>query len=276
MKRCDQAEHEDDDLACGFSPQGGGVAGLTDCEASVTTLFAILYYAAFAVLLVGLGVKIAQYARTPAPLKIPTTPAPLTKQGVAFRMGREVVLFESLFKSNKPLWIFALVFHLGLFVVLARHLRYFQEPVWFPVALVQPFGLYAGLAMIAGLAALLARRLILPRIAYVTRPSDILMLLLLLGIGVSGMGMATVAHTDIIAVKAFFLGLMRFDPQPLPGDPALLVHLTLVAALMIVFPFSKLLHAPGVFFSPTRNQTDDPREHRHLSEWAAKLEAGGN
>jgi hypothetical protein len=43
-----------------------------------------------------------------------------------------------------------------------------------------------------------------------------------------------------------------------------------------VFPFSKLLHAPGVFFSPTRNQTDNPREQRHLSAWAAKLESEKN
>jgi hypothetical protein len=46
----------------------------------------------------------------------------------------------------------------------------------------------------------------------------------------------------------------------------------LVAALMIVFPFSKLLHVPGVFFSPTRNQIDNPREQRHIAEWARKLE----
>ncbi|CAA7624892.1 Hdr-like menaquinol oxidoreductase subunit [Magnetospirillum sp. LM-5] len=242
----------------------------------MTTLFAILFYAAFAVLLAGLGFKIAQYARTPAPLKIPTTPGPITTPGIAFRLGREAVLFESLFKSNKPLWIFAIIFHFGLFVVLARHLRYFQEPVWFWVGLVQPFGLYAGLAMVAGLGLLLLRRFVIDRVAYVTSPSDILMLLLLLGIGISGLGMTTVAHTDIIAVKAFFLGLMRFSLQPLPTDPALLVHLALVAVLMIVFPFSKLLHAPGLFFSPTRNQKDDPRERRHLSDWAAKLEAGRN
>jgi nitrate reductase gamma subunit len=65
---------------------------------------------------------------------------------------------------------------------------------------------------------------------------------------------------------------MRFDIQALPADAVLYAHLMLVAALMIVFPFSKLLHAPGIFFSPTRNQADDPREHRHLSAWAAKLE----
>ena len=43
------------------------------------------------------------------------------------------------------------------------------------------------------------------------------------------------------------------------------MHLALVALLMLIFPFSKLLHAPGVFFSPTRNQVDDPRERRHLA-----------
>jgi nitrate reductase gamma subunit len=68
------------------------------------------------------------------------------------------------------------------------------------------------------------------------------------------------------------LGLMRFDLQPLPADPVLLVHLTLVALLMVVFPISKLLHAPGLFFSPTRNQADTSREARHIAAWAAALE----
>jgi hypothetical protein len=43
---------------------------------------------------------------------------------------------------------------------------------------------------------------------------------------------------------------------------------------MIIFPFSKLLHAPGLFFSPSRNQADNSRDKRHLSAWAAKLESG--
>ena len=100
------------------------------------------------------------------------------------------------------------------------------------------------------------------------------MLALLVGIAMSGMGMTFLAHTDIVAVKAFFMGLMRFSPEPLPGDPLLLVHLGLVALLMIIFPISKLLHAPGVFFSPTRNQTDSSREKRHIADWAKELDAG--
>ena len=52
-----------------------------------------------------------------------------------------------------------------------------------------------------------------------------------------------------------------------------MIHLGLVALLMIVFPISKLLHAPGLFFAPTRNQVDNPREVRHLSPWGAEMEA---
>lgn len=238
----------------------------------MTTFFALLFYVAFAVLVVGVGARIARYARTPAPLVIPTTPAPLTRRGAWLRVGREVTLFESLFRANKALWLFAVAFHLGLALVALRHLRYFQEPVWAPVVWAQPAGIVGGLVMLAGLAALLARRFLVARVAYVSAPSDYAMLVLLLAIGASGMMMKMAAHTDIVAVKAFFLGLMVFDIRPLPADPLLAVHLGLVAVLMLVFPFSKLLHAPGVFFSPTRNQADNPREHRHVAAWAARLE----
>ena len=120
--------------------------------------------------------------------------------------------------------------------MLLRHLRYFTEPVWCWVALIQPFGLYAGFAMLAGLAGLWARRFLVDRVRYISSPSDHLMLALLVAIAASGLAMNYLAHTDIVALKAFFLGLMRFSWQPLPTDPVLLVHLALVAALMIVFP----------------------------------------
>ncbi len=239
----------------------------------LTTVYACLFYGATVILVAGLADRVRRFAVTPAPLKIPTMPAPKTRAGVAFRLLREVAVFESLFRANKWIWAFGWIFHVALAVVLVRHLRYFVEPVPEALALVQPFGVLAAFALVAGLAGLWARRVLVPRIRYISRPSDHLMLALLAAIALSGMAMKFVAHTDIVAVKAFFLGLMRLDPQPLPPDPVLLVHLGLVAALMIVFPFSKLVHAAGVFFSPTRNQVDDSRERRHLAPWAAKLEA---
>ena len=239
---------------------------------AATIYFALLFYAATLLCVVGLVRKIADYARTPAPLKIPTTTAPTTAGGVVLRMLREVGLFESLFKANLWIWLFGFMFHVALALVLMRHLRYFTEPVWFWVAWIQPFGIYGGLAMVAGLAGLWARRFLVERIRYISTFSDHLMLALLAGIGISGLLMKFVAHTDIISVKEFFLGLMRFDWQPLPTQPLLLLHLTLVALLIALFPYSKLLHAPGLFFSPSRNQADNPRERRHIAPWAAELE----
>jgi len=234
--------------------------------------FALLFIVATLVLVVGLALKIARYARTPAPLKIPTTPAPVTRTGVVLRLFREVVFFESLFKSTKWTWVFGWLFHIGLFLVLIRHLRYFMDPVWLPVQLIQPFGMYAAFAMVIGLAGLLARRFFVDRVRYISSPSDYLWLILLLVIGLSGLTMTFVLHTDIVMVKDFFTGLMGFSIGELPVDLPLIIHLGMVAVLMILFPFSKLLHVPGVFFSPSRNQVDNPREKRHLAPWAKAME----
>jgi nitrate reductase gamma subunit len=239
---------------------------------AVTVSYAILFYVASAILLIGVGRKIYIYWRTPQPLKIPTTPAPTTRTGVWLRMLREVTVFESLFNSNMWLWLFGWVVHLCLFAALAWHLRYFTEPVPFFVPWLHWFTTFTGFGMVGGLLGLWARRFLVDRVRYISGPSDHLMLALLVAIGASGLAMRYLARTDIVAVKAFFLGLLRLSPQPLPADPALLVHLTLVAILMIVFPVSKLLHAPGVFFSPTRNQVDNPRERRWTAGWSAEYD----
>lgn len=235
-----------------------------------TVIFKILFLVAFIILIGGLTYKIRQYWQTPAPLKIPTTPAPVTQSGVVYRMLKEVTVFESLFRSNKWTWLFGWSFHVGLFLVLARHLRYFVDWSW--VALIQPFGIYAGFLMVFGLSGLLARRFLVERVKYISAPSDYLMLVLLICIALTGLSMKFLFHTDIMAVKSFFGRLLSFDLKELPSDLLLYLHLFMIAGLMIIFPFSKLLHAPGVFFSPTRNQIDNPREKRHLAPWAAKLE----
>ncbi|NKB63822.1 MAG: nitrate reductase [Gammaproteobacteria bacterium] len=226
-------------------------------------LYAVLFYCATVTMVVGVGRKIRIYAKTPAPLKIPTTPAPTTRSGVVGRMIREVVFFESLFKSSKWTWLFGWAFHFGLLLALIRHLRYFTEPVWSWVAFLQSAGVYAGYAMVFGLLGLWGRRLLVDRVRYISAPSDHLMLALILGIAGSGLLMKYIWHTDVVALKTFALGLLWFDWAPLPDDPILLIHLGLVICLMFVFPISKLLHVPGLFFSPTRNQADDPRERRH-------------
>ncbi|MCP4548662.1 MAG: nitrate reductase [bacterium] len=180
----------------------------------LTVLYALLLYVAVIVLIGGLAYKIWRYAATPAPLSIPTTPAPTTRSGAALRVAREVVLFESLFKSDKWTWLFAVIFHASLAAALVPHLRYFVEPAWTWVILLQPFAPLAGLGMVVGLGGLWARRLFHERVRYVSQPSDHLMLLLLLAIAAAGLWMRFFGHTDIVAVKAFALGLMYFQDLP--------------------------------------------------------------
>ena len=118
----------------------------------LSLFFIVLFYTAAAIILIGLGYKIRLYATTATALRIPTTPAPTTRNGVIARLFFEVTLFNSLFKSNKWIWLFGWVFHAALLLVLLRHLRYFTDPVWTWVAIIQPFGQYAAFAMVAGLA----------------------------------------------------------------------------------------------------------------------------
>jgi len=245
---------------------------------ALSTLYVILFYVAIAIFIIGITNKILQYARVPAPLKIAVTPAPLTKSGVVWRFFTEIVFFNSLFRATKWTWIFGWIFHLSLLLAFFRHLRYAVSPdfiLWplINLEVVQSFGKYAGFAMLFGLLGLFGRRMFVDRVRYISSPSDYLMLLLIMAIAGSGLFMNYVARTDIVQLKAFVLGLFFFDWQNLPNDITLLVHLTLVLSLLVIFPISKLLHAPGLFFAPTRYQIDNPREKRHLSPWAAEMEA---
>jgi len=232
---------------------------------ALSILYVILFYVAMITLVVGVANKILQYIRVPAPLKIAITPAPLTRTGVVWR-------------ATKWTWIFGWIFHLSLLLAFFRHLRYVISPnsfLWPLVNLqpVQSFGHYAGFAMLFGLAGLFGRRIFVDRVRYISSPSDYLMLLLIMGIAGTGLLMAYVAHTDIVQLKAFIMGLFLLDWQNLPSDIVLLAHLTMVLFLMMIFPISKLIHAPGLFFAPTRYQLDNPREKRHLSPWGAEIEA---
>ena len=245
---------------------------------ALSILYVLLFYVAMITLVAGVTNKILQYKRVPAPLKIAVTPAPLTKSGVVYRFFTEVVFFNSLFRATKWTWIFGWMFHLSLLLAFFRHLRYVisSDSIFWPLVnnmVVQSFGHYAGFAMAVGLLGLLARRIFVDRVRYISSPSDYLMLLLIIGIAASGLMMSYVAHTDIVQLKAFIMGLFLFDWQNLPADTVLLAHLTMVLALMVIFPISKLLHAPGLFMAPTRYQIDNPREVRHLSPWGAEIEA---
>ena len=55
----------------------------------ISIIFILFCYLSLLLFVIGLSYKIIQYWQTPAPLKIPIAPAPLTKTGVLVRMAAE-------------------------------------------------------------------------------------------------------------------------------------------------------------------------------------------
>jgi [DsrC]-trisulfide reductase subunit M len=264
-------------------------------------------YAAAAVFLAGVVLRVVGWARSPVPFRIPTTCGqqkslawirqdkienPSTTAGVVARVALEALCFRSLFRntrtrlvdgrlgygSTKWLWAAGLAFHYAFLVVLLRHLRFFLDPVpGLVVALARIDGfLVAGLptvqlttvVLLAALAFLFLRRVLSPPLRYVSLATDYFPLLLLGAIGASGAWLRHVSKIDVPAAKAAVMGLLRLSPQPAEGlGGVFYAHLFLVSALLAYFPFSKLVHGAGIFLSPTRNLAANSREVRHVNPW---------
>jgi nitrate reductase gamma subunit len=239
----------------------------------LTIFFVIFAYVAIAVFIVGFLIRIWKYAKTPAPLKIPQTPAPVKDPTDVRRMLGEVTLFKSLFNGNKVIWLFAYVFHLGLLLALLKHYRFAFEysPSW--LVYLATYELYAGVIMLVGLLMLFLLRLVVDRTNYITVMTDYILLLLIIAIASTGLLLKHFFRTNVTSVKEFVLGIASFNPQEMPTEVLFILHITLIFLLLIYFPFSKLMHSGGVFFSPTRNQVDNPRDKRWINPWGDKPES---
>jgi nitrate reductase gamma subunit len=265
-------------------------------------------YLAVAVFFVGITAKVIGWARSAVPFRIPTTcgqqrslpflkAAPLenpsTGLGATGRMLLEVLAFRSLFRNtraelkeggrlvysgDKWLWAAALAFHYSFLVILLRHYRFFAAPVPAFVSWMQaldgffqagvPEVYITNILLVAAVGYLLFRRLADPRLRYLSLQADYFPLVLILGIGVSGILLRYITKVDLEAVKNLAIGLVTFHPAVPKGIGGLFyVHLFLVCVLFAYFPFSKLVHMAGVFLSPTRNLANNNRMRRHVNPW---------
>lgn len=268
----------------------------------------VIPYAAIVIFLLGIVYRVLNWARSPVPFRIPTTcgqqrslpwiknsplESPHTGLGVIGRMALEILLFRSLFRntraelrdgpkltygSSKWLWLGALAFHWSFLVVLIRHFRFFAEPVPGFVSLVEgldgffqvclPIILITDAVILGALTFLFLRRIVDPKLRYISLISDYFPLLLIAGIAITGILMRYFFKVDIIAVKELGTGILSLHPiLPLGISPLFYAHLFFVSCLIAYFPFSKLTHLGGVFLSPTRNLANNNRTRRHLNPW---------
>jgi nitrate reductase gamma subunit len=229
--------------------------------------------------------------------------SPSTGPGAAGRLALEALLFRSLFRNTAPapagevcpppafverkaLWLGGLAFHYALLVIVVRHLRLFVDPVPGAVtalAVIDGFfeigtpRLYAtDVIVIAALAYLLARRLRDPLLRYLSLPADYLALGTLIAVTGSGIVLRYAARPDVTAIRDYTLGLAALAPRPLAGPSGwLAVHVAAVAFLLAILPFTKMMHAAGIWLSPTRNQPNDSRRRRHVNPWNAPVPVHG-
>lgn len=218
---------------------------------------------------------------------------PSSTGGVIARMALEVFAFRSLFRntrielrdgpkvdygSNKWLWVAALAFHYAFLVVFIRHFRLFLEPVPFFVGALEsvdgfmeiglPRLMMSSVVLLLAALYLFLRRVAVPQLRYISLAADYFPLFLIIGLATSGILMRYFLRVDITSVKELVIGLVSFHPTIPKGIGVIFyIHLFLLSVLIAYFPFSKLMHAGGVFFSPTRNLPNDNRARRHINPW---------
>lgn len=281
--------------------------GIAMSHSMIFILAVVLPYAAFAIFLCGVIYRLITWGKSPVPFRIPTTcgqekslpwikasllESPAGIPGVIGRMALEILLFRSLFRNcdveiidGRPvygsanwLWFFGLLFHGSLLTIVLRHLRFFTEPIIPGVAglsavdgfleLAIPTLYLSDLTLLAAVAFLLIRRIFNAPLRYISQASDYFALLLIAAIATTGLWMRHIQPVDLEQVKVLAMGWVSLSPVAPRGlGMVFFIHLFLICVLLTWFPFSKLMHAGGVFLSPTRNQANNSRSQRHINPW---------
>lgn len=271
-----------------------------------------LAYISFAIFVIGTIWRVVNLARSAVPLKIPTTSrqqptfkfirrtlmdridSPSNKFWAFVRILFVVFLFRDLFRNTRYyiekgqnvdtrwLWLFAMLFHYSLLIIVIRHLRFFTNPIpefirileqidgFVGVSIVPPL-LISGITVLVSLAFLWGRRILLAKERSISLPSDHIILFFMAVIVISGLLMRYIVKTDLTYVKMFALSLITGHlPSPEVSvnlHPLFIIHFTFVCITIAYIPFSKVMHFAGVWFSPTRNMPNDNRKRRHINPW---------
>lgn len=218
---------------------------------------------------------------------------PFTGFQTFMRMALEVLAFRSLFRNTKAefkdsskltygaskwLWGFSLVFHYSFLVIVLRHFRFFTDPVPAFVDIIQqldgffqvglPIFYMTTIGLLVGVGYLLWRRFFDAKVKYISLPADYFPLFLILAIGLSGFWIRHIDKVNLVSIKQLTVGIISFNPVLPQGlEVSFFIHFFLVCVLLMYFPMSKLVHAPGIFLSPTRNMANNNRAKRHVNPW---------
>ena len=214
----------------------------------------ILPYIAIIVFVFGTAYRLWRWLATPVPLRITLAPAKLTWRGVAGKIAAEVLLFISLLRSDKFLWVVAWAMHVfALVVLIGTHFFGLVDAgidLWTTYNIPQSKAIIYVAAcfafpLIAALLVLLFKRVLTRDVRRISIPTDYIAISLVLGHVIDGTYMSFFTEVDMAEVMKWGLGLLTFQPHIVEGSWLFAVHTATAFALFIYFPFSKLFHPLG-------------------------------
>jgi nitrate reductase gamma subunit len=218
-------------------------------------------YLAVIVLVGGIAYQVYRWRQAkPVPAHLSLFPRPEGRLGRLLDTLIDMFTLKGLLRVNKVLWIGGFAMHMGLLLLILGHIRvvtdfyFLWDWIGWGEEELHTFsavaGLTAGFLFMIPLFYLLLRRFG-GSVKWLSAPEDYFILVLLVGIAVTGMHMRMVLEVDQHAMREFMQGLYKFSWQPLPESAGIsfLWHFALVQLLMIYFPFGKLLHTIGSVFN---------------------------
>ena len=219
----------------------------------------VLPYVTLVVFTIGVLYRLGRWVGARIVHRIVLSPFSGTPTDVVVNIGAEAVFFRSIFRTDKKLWGGAWLMHVALFSVLGGHLLgiytlgrefvYIGASETLSEHMSDLLGLTFGLLLLVMLLYLLYRRVTINEVRVISSPSDYLHLFLILGIVAVGdiMRLFPATGIDYFPVRVWVTGILTGAPVPFPQVPLFALHMLLVQILMMVFPFSKLMHSLGMF-----------------------------
>jgi len=180
------------------------------------------------------------------------THVPLGSFSVCALTALEILFFRKLFANDKLLWPGSWLFHLSLFFVLLRHLRYFLQPVPYCIVIIQPYGIFAGYILLIALVFILSLRLLSGEKRYISYSNYFILSVLLL-LSISGLLMRNFFRPDLLQAKAFIIGILTFSPEAAPSGILFTFHF-LMALLLLPYVPSHIFTAPLVIAEAARRE----------------------
>jgi nitrate reductase gamma subunit len=223
----------------------------------------ILPYVAVVVFATAMFYRVRAWSKAPQPA-VTLFPAPHSNGANIVNSVEEAVLFKSLFRGDRLLWLGAWGFHVVLALILVGHLRVFtnadavltkmgmsSESIG---AMSAGAGGAAGIVIMVTALFLLVRRIAIPRVREITGFGDYFALALIGAILITGNMMRFGGeHFDLTQAREYFAALLTTFTgamaMPVLENNVFLLHMGLALTLIMVIPFSKILHFGGIFFT---------------------------